>query len=121
MHCTAWGEGDEAVLRYLARYVFRVAITSSRIVGLDENGVTFRHKHRASNRWRTTRLSGHEFMRRFSCSTCYRKDCTRSATTACGIGAGASTLNEPVSCSCSRPSTNTVSSHTIRRDGRPRH
>ena len=28
-------------------------------------GVTFRHKHRASNRWRTTRLSGHEFMRRF--------------------------------------------------------
>ena len=65
VHCTAWGEGDEAVLRYLARYVFRVAITNSRVVGLDENGVTFRHKHRASNRWRTTRLSGHEFMRRF--------------------------------------------------------
>jgi hypothetical protein len=38
VHCTAWGEGDEAVLRYLARYVFRVAITNSRIVGLDENG-----------------------------------------------------------------------------------
>ena len=65
VHCTAWGEGDEAVLRYLARYVFRVAITNSRIVGLDEGGVTLRHKHRASNRWRTIRLSGHEFMRRF--------------------------------------------------------
>ncbi len=65
VHCTAWGEGDEAVLRYLARYVFRVAITNSRIVGLDESGVTLRHKHRASNRWRTIRLSGHEFMRRF--------------------------------------------------------
>jgi hypothetical protein len=65
VHCTAWGEGDEAVLRYLARYVFRVAITNSRIIGLDENGVTFRHKERASNRWRTTRLDGHEFMRRF--------------------------------------------------------
>jgi hypothetical protein len=65
VHCTAWGEGDEAVLRYLARYVFRVAITNNRIVGLDENGVTFRHKHRESNRWRTIRLSGHEFMRRF--------------------------------------------------------
>jgi hypothetical protein len=65
VHCTAWGEGDEAVLRYLARYVFRIAITNSRIVDLDENGVAFRHKHRASNRWRTTRLSGHEFMRRF--------------------------------------------------------
>ncbi len=65
VHCTAWGEDDEAVLRYLARYVFRVAITNSRIVGLDESGVTLRHKHRASNRWRTIRLSGHEFMRRF--------------------------------------------------------
>ena len=26
IHCTAWGDGAEAVLRYLARYVFRVAI-----------------------------------------------------------------------------------------------
>jgi hypothetical protein len=35
VHCTAWGEGDdcEAVLPYLARYVFHVAIT---IVGLDD-------------------------------------------------------------------------------------
>ena len=65
VHCTAWGAGEEAVLRYLARYVFRVAITNSRIVGLDENGVTIRHKHRASNRWRHTHLDGHEFMRRF--------------------------------------------------------
>jgi hypothetical protein len=65
VHCTAWGEGDEAVLRYLARYVFRVAITNNRIVGIDDNSVTIRHKHRASNRWRTTRLSGHELMRRF--------------------------------------------------------
>jgi len=63
--CTVWGQGDEAVLRYLARYVFRIAITNNRIVGLDESGVTLRHKHRASNRWRTVRLSGQEFMRRF--------------------------------------------------------
>jgi hypothetical protein len=65
VHCTAWGEGEEAVLRYLARYVFRVAIANSRIAGLDETGVSIRHKHRKSNRWRTLRLSGHEFMRRF--------------------------------------------------------
>jgi len=71
------------VLSYLARYVFRVAITNNRIVGLDENGVTFRHKHRESNRWRTIRLGGHEFMRR-SCSTCFPRACTRSATTASG-------------------------------------
>src|SRR5215831_6509736 len=54
-----------ASLRYLARYVFRVAITESRIVGLDDTGVTIRHKHRASGRWRKTSLHGHEFMRRF--------------------------------------------------------
>jgi hypothetical protein len=57
------GEDNEAVLRYLARYVFRVAITNNGIVGLD--GVTIRHKGRKSMQWRTTRLSGHEFMRRF--------------------------------------------------------
>jgi len=48
----------------LARYVFRVAITEARIVGLDDTGVTVRHKHCKSARWRTTRLHGHEFMRR---------------------------------------------------------
>jgi Putative transposase len=36
-----------------------------RIVNLDANGVTLRHKHRASNRWRTIHLTGHEFIRRF--------------------------------------------------------
>ena len=65
VHCTAWGEGEQAVLDYLARYVFRVAITNARIVGLDDQGVTIRHKHRKSNRWRASRIPGHEFMRRF--------------------------------------------------------
>jgi len=46
-------------------YVFRVAITNTRIVGLDNQTVTIRYKHRKSNRWRTTRIPGHEFMRRF--------------------------------------------------------
>ena len=41
------------------------AATEGRIVGLDDDGVTIRHKHRASGRWHTTSLSGHEFMRRF--------------------------------------------------------
>ena len=64
VHCTAWGDGAEAVLRYLARYVNRVAITNGRIVGLDDAGVTIRHKQRTSGRWLTS-LGGHEFMRRF--------------------------------------------------------
>ena len=49
------------MLRHLARYVFRVAITERRIVALDDTGVTIRHKHRKSGRG----FGGHEFMRRF--------------------------------------------------------
>lgn len=65
VHCTVWGEGEQAVLDYLARYVFRVAMTNSRIVGLDDHGVTLRYKKRKSNRWRTCRITGEEFLRRF--------------------------------------------------------
>jgi hypothetical protein len=65
VQCTPWGEGEQAVLDYLARYVFRVAITNTRIVGLDDEAVAIRHKHRKSNRWRITRIPGQEFMRRF--------------------------------------------------------
>jgi Putative transposase len=36
--------GPEAVLAYLARYTHRVAIPNSRLLGLDERGVTFRYK-----------------------------------------------------------------------------
>ena len=39
--------------------------SNNRIVGLDDKGVTIRHKDRKSMQWRTTRLTGHEFMRRF--------------------------------------------------------
>jgi hypothetical protein len=63
--CTSWGEGEPAVLDYLARYVFRVALTNTRIVGLDDEAVTIRHKHRKSNRWRARPIPGQEFMRRF--------------------------------------------------------
>ena len=65
VHCKPWGIGENAVLEYLARYAFRVAITNSRIIALDDKTVTFRYKHRKSNRWRKCQLSGEEFMRRF--------------------------------------------------------
>ena len=65
VHCTTWGEGEQAVLDYLARYVFRVAVTNTRIVAVDDQAVTIRHKHRKSNRGRTSRIPGLEFMRRF--------------------------------------------------------
>jgi Putative transposase len=53
------------VLRYLARYLFSVAITNTRIVALDDHTVTIRYKQRKSSRWRTCHLHGHEFVRRF--------------------------------------------------------
>jgi hypothetical protein len=65
IHITPWGQGEQAVLDYLARYVFRIAITNTRIVALDDRTVTFRYKDRHSSRWRTCRLDGCEFMRRF--------------------------------------------------------
>ena len=36
--------GPEQVLAYLARYTHRVAISNSRLIGADENGVTFKFK-----------------------------------------------------------------------------
>ena len=36
--------GPEAVLAYLSRYTHRVAISNSRLIAFDENGVTFRWK-----------------------------------------------------------------------------
>jgi len=52
-------------LRYLARYVFKVAIANSRIVAVRDDTVTFRWKHKDSNRWRTSTLSAVEFIRRY--------------------------------------------------------
>jgi Putative transposase len=60
--------GPEAVLAYLARYTHRVAIANSRLVALDERGVTFRYKDYRRNgqaRYRTMTLSADEFIRRF--------------------------------------------------------
>ena len=53
------------MLDYLARYVFRVALTNARIVSLDDETVTIQYKERKTGRSRTCRLSGHEFRRRF--------------------------------------------------------
>jgi hypothetical protein len=64
-HVTAWGRGEQAVLDYLARYVFRIAITNARIVGLEDAGVTFEYRDRRTGRRRTCPLSGEEFIRRF--------------------------------------------------------
>jgi len=60
--------GPEAVLAYLARYTHRVAIANSRLIALDERGVTFRYKDYRRNGqacYRTMTISADEFIRRF--------------------------------------------------------
>ena len=60
--------GPEAVLAYLSRYTHRVAISNSRLITLDDNGVTFKWKdYRAQGRerYKTMTLAAHEFIRRF--------------------------------------------------------
>jgi len=60
--------GPEAVLAYLARYTHRVAIANSRLIALDEHGLTFRYKdyrHNGQARYRTMTISADEFIRRF--------------------------------------------------------
>ena len=60
--------GPEAVLAYLSRYTHRVAIANSRLLAMDDRGVTFRWKdYRAHGRTRhkTMTLSPDEFIRRF--------------------------------------------------------
>ena len=60
--------GPEAVLAYLSRYTHRVAISNSRLVSLDERGVTFRwkdYRDKGGARHKTMTLSAEEFMRRF--------------------------------------------------------
>jgi hypothetical protein len=60
--------GPQSVLAYLSRYTHRVAISNSRLIALDEAGVTFRYKdyrHNGSERYRTMTLDPGEFIRRF--------------------------------------------------------
>ncbi len=60
--------GPEAVLAYLSRYTHRVAISNSRLVSLDQRGVTFRWKDyrvKGRTRYKTMVLDTDEFMRRF--------------------------------------------------------
>ena len=60
--------GPGAVLAYLSRYTHRVAIANSRLIAMDEQGITFKWKdYRAKERHRhkTMTLDPDEFIRRF--------------------------------------------------------
>ncbi len=58
--------GPKQVLKYLARYTHRVAISNSRLLKLEEGRVTFRYKDYAdAQQPKTLTLDAVEFLRRF--------------------------------------------------------
>jgi len=60
--------GPEEVLRYLARYTHRVAISNRRLIAFDDNGVTFKWKDyrlEGPARYKVMTLATDEFIRRF--------------------------------------------------------
>ena len=67
----AWNVNSQAIgrsegsLKFLAPYVFKVAISDSRIVKVEGRRVFFRYKKQKSNRRRTLDLDALEFIRRY--------------------------------------------------------
>jgi len=60
--------GPEAVLNYLSRYTHRVAIANSRLIAMDDQGITFKwkdYRNKGKKQYGTMTLSPDEFIRRF--------------------------------------------------------
>jgi hypothetical protein len=64
VHCQPVGTGVNAV-KYLAPYIFRVAISNRRIVKLADGKVTFRYRDTESGALKTCTLPAEEFIHRF--------------------------------------------------------
>lgn len=65
VYCKPTVQRSACVLRYLARYVHRVAITDARILAVTPETVTFSYKDAQAHTWRRMTLPGEEFLRRF--------------------------------------------------------
>ncbi|MDY6974179.1 MAG: transposase [Thermodesulfobacteriota bacterium] len=63
-HSQAVGKGQNC-LRYLSRYVFRVAISNNRIKSTENGVIRFLYKDRRKKTWKTMTLDAMEFIRRF--------------------------------------------------------
>ncbi len=64
VHCKPVGSGSTA-LKYLAPYIFRVAISNRRLVKLDNDQVTFRYRSSDTRQTRFCTLPVDEFIHRF--------------------------------------------------------
>jgi Putative transposase/Transposase zinc-binding domain len=68
VYCKEPFGGPEEVLRYLARYTHRVAISNRRLIACDAKGVTFKWKDyriEGPERYKLMTLATNEFIRRF--------------------------------------------------------
>ena len=64
VHCKSVGDGRHA-MKYLGAYVFRVAISESRIVDYDGQNVRIKYQKVGTSKWRYLTLNVFEFMRRY--------------------------------------------------------
>ena len=64
MHSKSVGDGTKA-LKYLAPYIFRVAISNHRILDMKDGKVTFRYRATETGKLKTCSLPAEEFIRRF--------------------------------------------------------
>jgi len=64
VHSKPVGNGNSA-LKYLAPYIYRVAITNNRIEKLENDQVSFRFKNSNTNQWETATVPALEFIHRF--------------------------------------------------------
>lgn len=64
VHCKAVGNGATA-FKYLAPYIFRVAISNNRILHVENDQVTFRYRASDTGQLKQCTLTAQEFIRRF--------------------------------------------------------
>jgi hypothetical protein len=64
VHCKAAGQGRQ-VLNYLARYIFRVAISNSRLERFENGQVSFRYRDNHSQQLHRVTLPAQKFIHRF--------------------------------------------------------
>jgi hypothetical protein len=62
--CRSVGRGQTA-LKYLAPYIFRVALSNKRIVNVEDGKVTFTYREGDTGRRRISTVTAEEFIRRF--------------------------------------------------------
>lgn len=65
VHCQHAGSGQK-VLDYLGRYVFRIALTNSRLEQFQNGQVTFRYRDNRTQQLKRVTLPAHQFIDRFT-------------------------------------------------------